>query len=110
MQPKTAHAGRGQAQFVEVPADVLGGHRTHILEHFASFLVKQQVTVVRVAVFTARHVASVVADVVGKSGQQLRAQNFKGPGCGMVQPLNQNGGADIAKNKVAVAVFPGQMG
>ena len=89
--------------------NMVGGHGADFLEHLAALLAKQLVAVVRVAVFGAGHKALVVADVVGKRAQEPRAQNLKRASRGQVQPLYQDGGADIAKDEVAIAVFPGQV-
>ena len=84
-------------------------HGADFLEHFAPLLAKQLVAVIGVAVFGARHKTLVVADIVGKRAQEARAQNLK-RACGrQIEPLHQNCGANIAKDKVAIAVFPGQV-
>ena len=109
VQPEAAHIGRRKAQALQMVFDVFGRHRADFLEHFAAFLAKELVAVVGVAVFGARHKTLVVADVVGKGAEQTRAQNFECASRRQVQALDQDGGAHVAKNKVAIAVFPGQM-
>ena len=72
-------------------------------------MVEQLVAVVRVSVFAARHKARVIANVVGEGRQQSGAKYLKCAGRGIVKPLDQNRGTDVAKDEMAVSVLPGQV-
>jgi len=90
--------------------DLLGHHRAHFLEHLAAFLTEQLIAAAHARGVGPVEEPEVVANVVGETGLQTRAQHF--PlivAGGVLGPLQNHRGTHVAENKVAVAVFPGQV-
>ena len=91
--------------------DVLRYHRDHFLEHLAAVLHELHVAAVFHAVGArAAQKAVVVADVVGKAGGAAGGFDREIGACCVFFPFQQGGGGHVAKDKVAVAVAPFDVG
>src|SRR5699024_3235466 len=77
--------------------------RRHFLEYFTSLLHEQFIRLANTGFISAVQKAEVVADVVGELGFQFNAKNLETlTRMGVFFPLNQNRGAGIPKNEMAV--------
>jgi hypothetical protein len=109
VQPEALHLRHFQAGVGDGVLDHFGGHRAHILEHFAALLAEQLVRLADAGFVEAVEEAEVVADVVGEAGLQLGVQISQRCEPGGVGRFDDDGGAGIAEDEVAVAVAPVQV-
>ena len=91
-------------------ADHIRHHGNHFFKHLSPVLHEQFIARTNTRFITAIQKAEVIADIVRELCLQTGTQHFPffvaGAGIGA---LNHNSGANIAKNKVAIAIQPSLM-
>ncbi len=110
VQPHTAQLFRADRHVADMAADLLGHHRAHFLEHLAAFLAEELVALADAALITPVEKTEIIADVVREFGLQAGAENF--PlivRAGVAFCFQHQRRGHVTKNKMAVAVFPGQV-
>ncbi|MNO88053.1 hypothetical protein D3C76_794880 [compost metagenome] len=105
MEPEAVQLLRLPALLPQLFLYLCAHQRQHLLEHLAPLLAEQLVIPIAGARAEAVQEAEVVADVVGVLGHQLARHQLPGVGhLAIGLPLQQHGGAGVAKDEVAVSI------